>query len=337
MSTIVEHVLRTNIYTQPVHLFLAIITNVLNIRILCSRTLRLSPCTHYFLAYAIFSILYACLLCPIQFARGFAVNLVHDDVSCKLHAYLLFVIPCQANLMIVLASFDRYCSSVQVARLQTSSAARAARKNILVAVLFSAVFMLPMAVIYRWNASAKKCIVHRNVIIDFYVSSQLLLYYFLSPILLVVFGTLTIYNIHEQSTRVRPLVPSTRRRRTEGQLARMLFLQVVVHFVLVLPFGVVYSVNSFVPSTQTPQIIALRLIFVTWQQCDYFMSFFLYVLSANIYREELIRIVKALLCADPLPNYLPRVQYNKIDVNGIGLAVSSVTDESRGKPETSVG
>ncbi|CAF0739622.1 unnamed protein product [Adineta ricciae] len=318
-SNIVDRVLQTNIYIQPIHFVLAVLANALNIRILSSSALRASPCTHYFLTYAILSIIYACLLCPIQFARSFSVNLIHDMISCKLHAYFLFAIPLQANLMIILASFDRFCASIQLNRLQSLNTILIARRNIVLSILFSLCYMLPMLFIYHWNDSSKKCFLQNNLIIKIYISSQVLVYYVVSPVLLVIFGILTIYNIHERSTRIKPLISTAAHRRTETQLARMLFLQVLVHFIFILPFGILYSLNSFVPSTEIPKIIAIRLICVTWQQGDYFISFFLYILSANIYRQEFMRIINSMNCSihRRTDYFSPRlqVQYDKIELS----------------------
>jgi hypothetical protein len=151
----------------------------------------------------------------------------------------------------------------------------------------------------------------------------------LSPLLMIVFGILTIYNIREQSIRAIPLVLCTRRRRTEGQLARMLCLQVGVHLILVLPFGIIYSMNSFIPSTQTLNIIAIRLIFVTWQQCDYFVSFFLYVLSANEYRQQLIQIFKSVKCSRQEVQYFTpteNVKYHEIRMITVSIQPKSRTN-----------
>jgi hypothetical protein len=54
--------------------FLAINVNIINIYVLCSCALRSSPCTHYFLVYAVFSIIYTCLVCPTQILRGFYID-----------------------------------------------------------------------------------------------------------------------------------------------------------------------------------------------------------------------------------------------------------------------
>jgi hypothetical protein len=291
MSDIIEQVLRTNIYIQPFNFFLAIIINILNIRVLCSRALRPSPCTHYFLAYAVFSIIYTCLVCPTQFLRGFSINWANSVMGCKMHFYILFLIPFQANLMLILASFDRYCSSSQSCRLHSTSTIRTARMTIIVSTFLCIAYMLPMLFVYNWNKTYNKCQPKATVLINIYVFSQVFLYYILAPLLIFIFGLLTINNIRQQSTRAVPLTGSIRGRRTERQLTRMLILQVIVHLILILPFGVTYTMNSFEPSTETPTVIAVRLAFVTWQQRDYFVSFFLYIFSGSVYRRELFRIL----------------------------------------------
>jgi hypothetical protein len=151
--------------------------------------------------------------------------------------------------------------------------------------------MLPMLIIYSWNESTGKCEQKANLLTIIYVFSQVFIYYILTPLLMFIFGLLTINNIRQQSTRAIPLMVSMRGRRTEGQLARMLVLQVTVHLILALPFGVTYAINTFKPSTQTTNMKAIRLAFATWQQCDYFVSFFLYIFSGSVYRRELFRIL----------------------------------------------
>ena len=295
MNNIVERVHQSNIYIQPIHFLLVILTNIINIRILSCRALRSSLCTYYFLAYAILGIMYTCFLSPIQFARGFSINLTNNNLTCKVSTYFLFVLPLQANIMLILASFDRYYSSSHLSHYHSiNRTIRIARQNIFIGNLFCIVFMIPMLFIYTWDEKLNKCLAKSHLSIQIYICSQVFIYYILSPLLMIVFGMLTIYNIHQQSNHSVTFILSKRRRRTECQLAQMLFLQITVHLILVLPFGIIYIINSLIPSTQRPNIIAIRLIFVIWQHCDYFVSFFLYVLSANIYRQQLIRILKSI-------------------------------------------
>jgi sorbitol-specific phosphotransferase system component IIC len=289
MNTLLEDVLLANIYLQPIQFVLVITTNLLNICILSSRALRLSPCTYYFLAYAIFSINYSFLVCPTQFLRGFSIDWANTRIGCKMHFYFLFLAPVQAKIMLLLASFDRYCSSSQSRQLHSKSTIQKAKLNILIGSISIAIYMSPMLIIYYWDESSKKCLQQSNIFIHIYVLSQVIFYYILTSILMIIFGLLTIVNIHQQSIRAKILTTSIRRR-TEGQLARMLILQVSVHLILVIPFGVTYCMNAFDPSTRTSNVLAVRYLLVIWQQCDYFVSFFLYVLSGRVYREEFFRL-----------------------------------------------
>jgi hypothetical protein len=291
MSKLYEQVLQANIYLQPIQFLLSTTANILNIRVLCSRVLRSSPCTHYFLAYAVFSTIYTCLICPTLFLRGFYIDWANGEVRCKIYFYIIFLIPFQANLMLILASFDRYCSSSRLRRLQSRSTTHTARINIVFGTLLSAVYMTPMLAIYYWNETYHTCLPQTNILINIYIFSQVFLYYILSPLLMFIFGLLTISSIRQNTTRTVPLTGSMRRRRTEGQLARMLILQVSVHLMLVLPYGIMYCINSFDPLTRTPNAIAIQLAFVIWQQCDYFVSIFLYIFSGSVYRRELVRIL----------------------------------------------
>jgi len=291
MSKLLEQVLLANIYFQPIHFFLSIITNILNICILCSRALRSSPCSSYFFAYAVLSIIYTCMACPTQFLRGFYIDWANGKIGCKIHFYILFVIPFQANLMLILASFDRYCSSSKSRRLRSRSTIRTARKIITIGIVLSAIYMSPSLAIYYWNETMKTCQLYYSIIINTYMISQVFLYYILAPILMVLFGLLTISNIRRQSIRLTHLSVFTRRRRTERQLARMLLLQVGVHLILILPFGIIYCMNILKPSTRTPYVLAIRYILVMWQQLDYVVSFFLYILSAKVYRRQLIHLL----------------------------------------------
>ncbi|CAF4736935.1 unnamed protein product [Rotaria sp. Silwood2] len=191
--------------------------NILNISVLCSRVFRSSSCTYYFLAYSIFSIIYSCLACLTQFLRGFSIDWAKNRIGCKLHFYLLFVI-----------TFKK--------KIQTS------RIIITIATIISAVYMLPMLVIYNWNETNRLCQLKSNVTIYIYIFSQIFLYYILAPLLMIIFGFLTISNIRRKSMNLIYLTKSMRRRRTERQLTRMLLLQVGIHLILILPFGIIYCI-----------------------------------------------------------------------------------------------
>lgn len=290
MTNIVEQILRANIYIQPAHFLLTVVTNLLNICVLHSPALRSSACTQYFLAYSVFSIVYALFTCPIQFLRAFSLVWFRGQFGCRMYFYVAFLIPFQASAMLILASFDRYCSSSKSQRGYSNKPVRTARTAIAVSSILVAIYMLPMCTFDYQTATDDRCQPISNLFVKIYTLTQAFLYYLLAPILTFFFGFLTIANIRQQSARTRPFRRSIRTRRTEGQLARMLLLQVSIHLLLILPFGITYLINTLVPVTQTPTVLAVRFAFVIWQQCDYFLSFFLYVFSGSVYREQLLRI-----------------------------------------------
>ncbi len=61
--------------------------------------------------------------------------------------------------------------------------------------------------------------------------------------MMIALGLLTIYNIRRQSRYNSTIVKGFRNRRSEGQLTRMLLLQVGVHLIYSLPFGIIYIMN----------------------------------------------------------------------------------------------
>ncbi|CAF2777622.1 unnamed protein product [Rotaria sp. Silwood2] len=292
MSQLLEKVFQVNVYLQPMQFCLSVIANTLNISVLSSRALRSSPCTHYFIAYAVFSIMYTFLVCPLNFARGFSTDWTNTPIGCKMHTYFVFLTPLLARIMLVLASFDRYCSSSRSHRLRSTSTVRRGRLFIVIGTILCIIYVLPMLTMYYSKEPFGPCLQYSNLLINIYVFSQIVLYYISSPLLMIIFGLLTISTTREHVARIGPQSNVVRGRRTEKQLNQMLLLQVSVHLVLTVPFGVIYSMNALDPSTRTPYNRAIRNILFMWQQCDYFVSFFLYVLSGSAYRKQLAHILK---------------------------------------------
>ena len=56
-------------YLYPILALIGSITNILNICILCRRSIRISPCSYYLLALACSSLLYIVSRCTTQFLR----------------------------------------------------------------------------------------------------------------------------------------------------------------------------------------------------------------------------------------------------------------------------
>ena len=195
--------------------------------------------------------------------------------------------------MLVLSSFDRFCSSSSSTRIRSIANTHIAKWIIVSTTLVSFLYMSPMLIILNYDATLKLCTQYLDTISYAYTLSQLIVYYVLSSLLLVIFGLGTIFNIRQQKSRTQATgVRPNRGRRTEGQLARTLILQLLVHFILTLPYAITYCMNALIPSTRTTIILAIRQIAMPWFQCDFFVFFFLYIVAGSIYRQELMRLLK---------------------------------------------
>jgi len=106
---------------------------------------------------------------------------------------------------------------------------------------------------------------------------------------MIIFGLLTIYNTTQ--LRVIPQI-MVRYRRTEGQLARMLFLQVAIYIILNMPLCLLYLMlvlpTEYVSTMEFFYALTITPFFFHF---SYATTFFLYILSARVYSEELFRLI----------------------------------------------
>lgn len=232
MNNILERIDQTTIYTQPIFFVIIIITNTLNILILRSRVLHSSPCSYYFLIYSIASIIYTCCLCPLQILRGLGIPWTNTAIGCRLQNFFLFTFPFLASLALIFASFDRFCSSSASLRMRSISNIRTVKVTIVISTFFCVIYMLPMIAINHYDTVLNLCVQYSATIVYVYVISQVIIYHGLVPLCLAILGLLTIHNVRQQSNRAAPIIIiPNRNRRTEGQLARMLFFR----YLMVLP------------------------------------------------------------------------------------------------------
>ena len=127
---------------------------------------------------------------------------------------------------------------------------------------------------------------------------------------MIVIMILTIKNIRSQSRRVRRMIVPNAHRRTEGQLARMLIIQVAVYFLFSTPSGTSYTIITFVPSMNTSYFSTIRTLTVVWQQGGYLIPFFLYILTGKVYRDELKKMIDCHQIRETIVNF--RFQHNVV-------------------------
>jgi hypothetical protein len=269
---------RVSIYVLPITMTLALITNTINILVLCRQTLRSSSCTHYFLAVSSASVLYITVAPMNVFVHSrFGILLTSTPFTCTTVTFAIYSSALFATLMLVSASVDRFFASSKSVSLRSWSQVFVARRMIIILSILTVVYMSPFYIIYYWDYTANRCSQHSTTLTVLYLSSRVVIYYIVAPLTMIIFGLLTIHNIHNQRRRVLPVLMNKVRqnsRRTEGQLARMLIIQVGSYIVFAFPSAIAYILITFVPAMATPFITSIRTVTILWQQGAYFLYSF---------------------------------------------------------------
>ena len=291
MNTLLERVLKANIYIEPVLFILILSIHIINIRILSSRELRAFPCIYYFLGYSAATIVYTSLLAPTQILRAVSIGWENTRIGCHIYFFVIFLGPYVARAMLILAAFDRYYCSSQPRLMSWKQAKRKARKYILIMVIIISIYLSPMCFIYYFDTTTGLCLQYRNLPAKIYIFTQAILS-ICAPTVMFILGILTSINTHRVILRLAQQKVSMPSRLMHRQLNRMLLLHMCVHIILTTPFGVIYFMNAFIESTRTPSIFALRYVFVFLSQTDYVVSFFLYILLGSFYRQRFCKLLK---------------------------------------------
>ena len=196
--------------------------------------------------------------------------------------------------MLVLTSIDRYCSSSNNVHRRRLSNIRTAQWSISIVVLFALIFIINNAIIANNTNAASRCTTDASHPINQVLRiAQVIVYVILAPLLMIVFGLLTIHN----ATRFnRRHAVHAGHRPSERQLTRMLIVQVLTHILLSLPFCVIFFM-TIIPLAfkSTIMFFFLFIIFKIPLYVTFITPFFLYILTAQLYRNELIFLVKAVL------------------------------------------
>ncbi|CAF0754548.1 unnamed protein product [Adineta steineri] len=291
-DTLINFAIQATRVTIPIIMTIRTVNNLLNIIILTRSTLNRHACSLYFLSMAFVNLFYSTMiLLNNLLADGYQLNLsLQSNFFCKLFSYLLNLCPNISVYLIVLASIDRYTASSIYVRLRRFSDIRKARQVIgflifILAFLFAGSFIAFDIV----KDGIPQCIIISNSLFSqIFLTIDIVLYVIIAPICMIIFGLLTIKNTNQAriiSNRI------THFRRTERQLSRMLLLQVGIHTILTLPFCIVFFMLILPVSFRfTLQFYYITIICKLPFYLSFTIPFFSYILSAKVYRQELIRL-----------------------------------------------
>jgi hypothetical protein len=281
----------------PLIMVLGIIGNSLNIAVLTRPTLYNHACSRYFLALACDNLFFTSMILIYRLlADGYQHNVTTSSLLlCKLVIYFHQTSILLSAYFIVLASIDRYCASSTNAHLRKFSNIKVTRWSILVVIILIMLFHVNTAILIDLKPTDESgCYIRADTIYkQVYPIVQILFLAIIAPGLMALFGIMTIYNT--KRVHVIPTAMS-RHRRTENQLAGMLLLQVGTYIVLTIPASVAYLILVFPNTIQTTSAFYFaRITSQLFLYLSFATPFFLYLVSARTYRQELVQLVYRIL------------------------------------------
>ncbi|CAF2913586.1 unnamed protein product [Rotaria sp. Silwood2] len=218
-----------------------------------------------------------------------------STLACKLVTYITQLCNPMAPYFIVLTSLDRYCISSSSARIRQFSSTRVSQWAILIVIsIFVVLYTNTPIIVDLRPEDGLGCRNRGNTLYkQVYAVVQCVLFAIVAPILMIIFGLLTIYNAKQVGDG---RVFASRYRRTERQLVIMLLAQVGSHILLTLPVSITYSMLVLPTGYKATRFIyfAYSVFSLLWH-LSYVSAFPLYFLSAKIYRQEFERWMKKML------------------------------------------
>lgn len=249
--------------TTPILVIIGDVGELLNVLVFVQANFRNNSCAIYFLAAACirlvfinYTILFNGLsigkrchtnYCSSSFPWDLGYNVHSAQTSlavCKMKLYLTTLTAILPPSFMVLACIDRFASSSMNARVRSWSRPYVAYRMIAVVTLFWVIFSIhPLigAIIYQ-SPGQSYCYIQDGVYAIFVAFYSVICNYLLPPILMAVFGLLTIINIRRTRRRVQTAPGLAPMAQKDRYLFQMLIFQVLVNIIFTIPAGV-YQVH----------------------------------------------------------------------------------------------
>jgi hypothetical protein len=299
LAMIQQNVIR---YGFPFLLALGNIGNLLFIITFSRKQHRQNPCSLYLLASAIVSL--------IGLNWGYGSNLISIYLSpdpfnvslalCRTRGYVVQTTSVIYRTMIALACMDRFALSSSRVNIRAYSKPRVALKMIVGSILFWMIATIHLPIFQ--TIQNNRCLVFGTYAL-FYSIYQICLFGVIFPALMIVFGILLWKNLKRLRVRVQPLQTANNPRQQGLQkrdidLMKFILAEVVVGIILTLPqpLNLLYTVlASNVPNKSQESIqIEGFIIYITLGvlfMLNYCVSFYLYVIMSNSFRQEIKRTI----------------------------------------------
>ncbi|CAF3368538.1 unnamed protein product [Rotaria sp. Silwood1] len=300
---------------------------IFNVLVFTRPTLRREPCALYFFSSTCFNLFVEFIVLPVRIlSNGFAIDMAFKNLAiCKIEYYSFYTVRAISCWLIAFACVDRYLHSSANVHIRRMSSVKIAR--VLIGITTIAMFILysHMLVYYeisyatdQFGKIVPSCNGQKGIYRTFIAFWHMVFYSLCPCFLMLLFGSLTLNNIR-QRRRVLSLVGEGNRfiRRTDTHLLRMLAAQMLIIIISTLPHSIYRLYASFTSNMprNSLRIAQENLIFQTVNTIAYFAhtsSFYLYTLTGDVFRKEVIKIV-----AGCLPHHRNHIRMFHVRTNQI--------------------
>jgi hypothetical protein len=282
-------------YTQPTVIVLGTLGAIFNQILFYKRkSLRTTSCSLYFRALSVNDLLVLYVYVLFQWLAdqyGFDPTRKYDWY-CKVKTFLNSGLYTLSPYLVVLACFDRLCTSSTNTGLRRIASIRVAS------------YVIPSAVIFVFVAYFHSLVWYQLVVTPYYsmctvinptynkvIPAFLIIFLaLLPPMLMMIFCGVTFVLLRQQRRRVMP-INQARARQRDNQLLKMLSIYVVSHLVCTIPFSVTFIILVYQLSALSPTIILLLRCFILLFNLNFATSFYIYTLGTPFYRRELYSLI----------------------------------------------
>jgi hypothetical protein len=283
-------------YTQPPLIILGTMGAIFNHILFFSRkALRTTSCSLYFRALSANDLLVLYIYVLLQWITDqYGIDPTTEyNWYCKLKTYLNVGLYTLSPYFVVLACFDRLCTSSSNIRLRRLATIRVASFLIpaMVIFVFAAYFHIPIFYLLVNYPTDSVCTIVSPRYTKIYAIFLALFLAVLPPFLMIVLCGTTLIFLRRQRRRVMP-INQVRLRQRDNQLLKMLLLYVAFHLICTIPFNVALLIAVYQLPASSPLIILLFRLFILLFNTNFATSFYIYTLGTPFYRHELVCLIK---------------------------------------------
>ncbi|UJR18212.1 hypothetical protein I4U23_005113 [Adineta vaga] len=297
---------QTNRYISLLIFIFGLIGNILNIFVFLHRTLRSNSCSLLFLTSSIANIISIISGLITRMLSGWSVDSTDTIVGlCKLRIFILWISRTFVMWILMLTTIDRWFSSSIHVHYRQKSTLKNAYRGIIFLLFFSIILNIDLLYCYQANLenTPLKCYSKTAICRLITDLTYALIIYTLPLVLMIIFGLLTIRNIHQIHNRhIQPVViiciHLKRKKKVDQQLLRMHLIQVFILSILTIPSAIerLYSTLTETNAKSSIQMSIENFLFDIVILLNYIssgMPFYIFTLyGGNLFRNAFWDLMK---------------------------------------------